>query len=203
MPDLARDEQSDEQSLVAAVRNGDKTAFEAIYRAYWPSMVRFARRIGGLSIEDAQELVQEVFLSLWRSRERWSVRDGLAQYLFGAVHNRARSPELRRHRVVSAPVADSAPTVDNSGPHRPVVRELEATIAAIIDEMPARCRDVYLLRHADGLDAHAIAAALGLSVITVNRHHARALHLLARGLAATEWADTLARVVDGSAYAHD
>jgi RNA polymerase sigma-70 factor, ECF subfamily len=198
------DPTGDEQSLIAAVRSSDKSAFEAIYRAYWPSLVRFARRIGGLSIEDAQELVQEVFLSLWRSRERWSVRDGIAQYLFGAVHNRARAPALRRRRrVVPSPVAAIGPTVDNSGPHRPVVRELESTIAAIIDAMPARCRDVYLLRHADGLDAHAIAAALGLTITTVNRHHARALHLLARGLAATEWADTLARVVDRSAYAND
>jgi RNA polymerase sigma-70 factor, ECF subfamily len=201
MSDLA----GDEQALIAAVRHGDRTAFEAIYRAYWPSLVRFARRIGGLSIEDAKELVQDVFLSVWRAHARWTVRGDLRSYLFGAVRHRARAPMLRRRRVAEPPPEDSdrGPTVDNSGPHRPVVRELEAAIAAIIDAMPERCREVYLLRHVDGLDAHDVAAALGLSLVTVNRHHARALHLLARGLAATEWADTLARVVDGSVYAHE
>jgi len=76
------------------------------------------------------------------------------------------------------------------------VRELESKVASIIAAMPTRCREVYLLHHADGLDSRAIASALGLSVITVNRHHARALHLLARGLAETEWAETLAKVLE-------
>lgn len=194
----------DEHALIALVRQGDRRAFEAIYRAYWPPLVRFARRIGGLSIEDAKELVQDVFLSVWRARERWSVRGDLGSYLFGAVRHRARASIFRRRRVANPPPADSdgEPTVDNSGPHRPVVRELEAAIAGIIDAMPERCREVYLLRHVDGLDYRDVAAALGLSLVTVNRHHARALHLLARGLAATEWADTLARVVDGSVYAN-
>jgi RNA polymerase sigma-70 factor (ECF subfamily) len=186
----------EEEALIAAVRAGDRQAFETLYRAYWPSLVKFARRIGGLAIEDAKELVQDLFLSLWRSRERWSVRDGLSSYLFGAVTNRAPELGVKRRRAIDPPLAEWEPTVDNSGPHRPVVRELEERVASIIEAMPNRCRQVYLLHHADGLDTRAIAAALGLSVITVNRHHARALHLLARGLAATEWADTLAKVLE-------
>jgi RNA polymerase sigma-70 factor (ECF subfamily) len=186
----------EEEALIAAVRAGDRQAFETLYRAYWPLLVKFARRIGGLATEDAKELVQDVFLSLWRSRERWSVRDGLSRYLYGAVSLRARELGVKRRRAIELPLADREPTVDNSGPHRPVVRELERKVASIIAAMPARCREVYLLHHADGLDSRAIASALGLSVITVNRHHARALHLLARGLAETEWADTLAKVLE-------
>ena len=186
----------EEEALIAAVRAGDRQAFETLYRAYWPLLVKFARRIGGLATEDAKELVQDVFLGLWRSRERWSVRDSLSSYLFGAVNNRAPELGVKRRRAIDPPLSEWEPTVDNSGPHRPVVHELEERVAAIIEAMPKRCRQVYLLFHADGLDTRAIAAALGLSVITVNRHHARALHLIARGLADTEWADTLAKVLD-------
>jgi RNA polymerase sigma-70 factor (ECF subfamily) len=186
----------EEEALIAAVRAGDRQAFETLYRAYWPLLVKSARRIGGLATEDAKELVQDVFLGLWRSRERWSVTHGLSRYLYGAVSLRARELGVKRRRAIDLPLADREPTVDNSGPHRPVVRELETKVASIIALMPARCREVYLLHHADGLDARAIAGALGLSVTTVNRHHARALHLLARGLADTEWADTLAKVLE-------
>jgi RNA polymerase sigma-70 factor (ECF subfamily) len=186
----------EEEALIAAVRAGDRQAFETLYRAYWPSLVKFARRIGGLAIEDAKELVQDVFLSLWRSRERWSVREGLSRYLFGAVSHRARELGVKRRRAIDPPLTNREPTVDNSGPHRPVVRELEERVASIIAAMPKRCRQVYLLHHADGLDTQAIADALGISVLTVYRHHSRALHLLARGLAATEWADTLAKVLE-------
>ena len=186
----------DEQEIIAAVRAGDRQAFETLYRAYWPPLVKFARRIGGLAIEDAKELVQDVFLSLWRSRERWSVRDGLDRYMYGAVFHRARELGLRRRRAIDPPLALKEPTVDNSGPHRPVVRELEERVAAILAALPFRCRQVYLLYHADGLDTRAVAAALGISITTANRHHARALHLLARGLAKTDWADTLAKVLE-------
>src|SRR5262249_9106195 len=117
-------------------------------------------------------------------------------YLYGAVYRRARELGVKRRRAVDPPLALREPTVDNSGPHRPVVRELEERVATIIAAMPLRCRVVYLLHHADGLDTRAIATALGISMTTVNRHHARALHLLARGLAKTEWADTLAKVLE-------
>jgi RNA polymerase sigma-70 factor, ECF subfamily len=186
----------EEEALIAAIRAGDRQAFETLYRAYWPSLVKFARRIGGLATEDAKELVQDVFLSLWRSHERWSVRNGLSRYLFGAVSLRARELGVKRRRAIDPPLGDREPTVDNSGPHRPVVRELEDRVASIIAAMPTRCREVYLLYHADGLDTHAIADALGISAVTVYRHHTRALSLLARGLAATEWADTLAKVLE-------
>jgi RNA polymerase sigma-70 factor (ECF subfamily) len=186
----------EEASLIAAVRAGDRGAFETLYRAYWPALVKFARRIGGLAIEDAKELVQDVFLSLWRSRERWTVRDGLQQYMYGAVFHRARELGARQRRAIDPPLAYREPTVDNSGPHRPVVRELEERVSAIIAAMPLRCRQIYLLYHADRLDTREIAAALGISIVTVNRHHARALRLLARGLAKTEWAETLAKVLE-------
>ena len=186
----------EEEALIAAVRAGDQQAFETLYRAYWPSLVKFARRIGGLATEDAKELVQDVFLSLWRSRERWSVRNGLSRYLFGAVNLRARELGVKRRRAIDPPLGEAEPTVDNSGPHRPVVRELEERVASIIAAMPNRMRQVYLLYHADGFDTHAIADALGISAVTVYRHHTRALSLLARGLAATEWAETLAKVLE-------
>jgi RNA polymerase sigma-70 factor (ECF subfamily) len=184
----------DEQGLIAAVRAGDRSAFETLYRAYWPPLVKYARRIGGLAIDDAKELVQDVFLSLWQSRGRWAVRDSLSRYLFGAVTNRAPELGSRRRRVIDPPEPFEEPTVDNSGEHRPVVRELERKVAAILAAMPPRCREVYLHYHADGLDTRQIAAALGLTITTVNRHHARALHLLAQGLDETEWSDTLAKV---------
>lgn len=188
--------QREDEALIAAVRAGSREAFEDLYRAYWPSLVKFARRIGGLAIEDAKELVQDFFLSLWRTRTRWSVRRGLDHYLYSSVGYRARKLGMKRRRTVDrrSPLAEL--TVDNSGPHRPVVQELGAQVDAIIAAMPTRMRQVYLLYHVDGFERHRIAAALGLTITTVNRHHARALHMIARGLAKTEWADTLAKILE-------
>jgi RNA polymerase sigma-70 factor, ECF subfamily len=186
-----------EAQLITDVHASDWTAFETIYRAYWPQLVAFARRYGARSKHDAQEIAQDVFFGIWRSRATWDVQNGLEAYLFGAVRNRVvrarrlKLPRLRR------PVRT---TVDNSGEHRPIVGELTAAIDAIVDAMPDRCRDVYRLRYTDGLNTPAIAKTLNLALATVKRHHARALHLLAQGLAATEWADVARRVLDGTTY---
>ncbi len=189
-------ELEDEPAVIAGVRAGDRAAFERVYRAFWPALVACARHSGTLSRDDAQELVQEVFLSLWRARDRLTIYQGLGRYLYGAVLNRAHRVRAARHTVVAWAFEDGAgePTVDNSGEHRPLVHELAATVDAIVRGMPRRCRDVYRLRHGAGLDAHAVAARLGISVVTVKRHHARALHLLARNLAQTDWADALGRI---------
>jgi RNA polymerase sigma-70 factor (ECF subfamily) len=189
--------QPTEAQLIAGVRAGDWGAFETIYRAYWPQLVAFARRYGARSKHDAQEIAQEVFLGVWRNRAAWDVANGLEAYLFGAVRNRVRRARLVRLTRPRLPVRT---TVDNSGEHRPIVGELTATIKQIVDRMPERCRDVYHLRYTEGLDTQTTAKTLGLAVPTVKRHHARALHLLARGLAATEWADVARRVLDGTTY---
>jgi RNA polymerase sigma-19 factor, ECF subfamily len=188
---------STEAQLIAGIQAGDLVAFETVYRTYWPQLVAFARRYGARSTHDAQEIAQEIFLGVWRNRATWNVQNGLESYLFGAVRNRVRRARVLRLPRVRRPLRT---TVDNSGEHRPIVGELTATINAIVDAMPNRCRDVYHLRYTDGLDTPAIAKTLSLAIATVKRHHARALHLLARGLAATEWADLARRVLDGTTY---
>src|SRR5262249_4872025 len=121
---------------------------------------------------------------------------GLDRYMYGSVAYRARELGLKRRREIPRPRTLKDPTVDNSGQHRPVVSELEARVEAIIARMPTRVRQVYLLYHADGFDGRTIATALGLTITTVNRHHARALQMIARDLAESEWADTLAKILE-------
>jgi RNA polymerase sigma-70 factor (ECF subfamily) len=187
-----------EAQLIAGIRAGDRTAFEIVYRTYYPQLVAFAQRHGACSKPDAKEIGQEIFLSIWRNRNTWDVRSGLEAYLFGAVRNRVR--RACRFRPPQELRATTRTSVDNSGEHRPIISELTATINAIVSDMPTRCRDIYHLHHTEGLNTRAIAKALDLAIPTVKRHHARALHLLARGLAATEWADVARRVLDGTTY---
>src|SRR5579863_9453806 len=104
----------EEEALIAAVRAGDQQAFETLYRAYWPPLVQYARRIGGLALEDAKELIQDVFLAIWRLRERWTVRDSLDQYMFGAVMRRAPALGVTRRRAIDWAIAPEELTVDNS-----------------------------------------------------------------------------------------
>lgn len=160
-------ERQAEVDLIARIRDGDRSAFETMYRGYWPALVVFAERYGALSRQEAEAAVQSIFVDLWRRRIAWRAPNGLKTYLFTAAVDRI------------GPAARWRPDAGAD--------ELTTTIAAILAVMPASCRAVYHLRHTAGLDANAVAGILDLSIVTVKRRHARALHLLARRMAATKW----------------
>src|SRR6185312_713024 len=89
----------DEQSLVAALRAGDESAFVAVVDAYGPPMRRFALgfvRAGAL----ADEVVQEAWLGALRGLDRFEGRSSLKTWLFQIVANTAKTRAVREARTV-------------------------------------------------------------------------------------------------------
>src|ERR1700691_4531022 len=102
---------TDEHDLVARIRAGDTHAYRAMFEAYYDPLCAFA----GAYVDSpptAEELVQDVFAWVWAERTRWTVRDSLKNYLFGAVRNRALNARRdgKRHDWWTARVsAEPAP----------------------------------------------------------------------------------------------
>jgi RNA polymerase sigma-70 factor (ECF subfamily) len=88
-----------EAELIARIRAGDEAACEALYLAYHQPLWRFAYGYVR-SRDDAEELVQDVFLALWRDRAGWTVRTCVRAWLYAAVRNHALN-HLRHERVVA------------------------------------------------------------------------------------------------------
>src|SRR5213594_4269648 len=80
---------AEERAWAARIRAGDLGAFEALYRGYWERLYAFAFRYLR-SKEDAEEIVQEVFLRIWRGRAHWVPAGAVRNYLYLAVRNAAR-----------------------------------------------------------------------------------------------------------------
>ena len=89
----------DESELVLRIRAGDESACEALYRAYRGPLWRFAYSYVR-SPEVAEELVQEVFLALWRNRGEAGARGCLRTWLYAAIRNQALN-HLRHERIVT------------------------------------------------------------------------------------------------------
>ena len=82
---------------VRRIRSGDVAAFEALFAVYYEPLVRFA--FGYLKGRaPAEDLVQDIFLSLWEQRSRWDVRDAVHTYLYKMTRNRSLN-WLRRQGV--------------------------------------------------------------------------------------------------------
>lgn len=69
----------DERFLVSALNMSDKDAFDHLFRRFYPMLCAYGRRY--LSLEDSEEVVQDVFYELWKSRKNLSIKTSLSSYL--------------------------------------------------------------------------------------------------------------------------
>src|SRR5690606_38349093 len=153
---------------------------ERAFRAHYAELCAFVSGVVG-SEDGAEDVVQDVFLSVWRAPDRWlAAGDALRPMLFVAVRNRALDM-LRRRRVRERYVEQVAligvPTP--VGPEEVLAhRELERAFDAAVAGLSARLREIYLLHRMEGLTYREIAEQLGISVQTVEVQMGRALKRL-------------------------
>jgi RNA polymerase sigma-70 factor (family 1) len=171
-------------SWVERIRSDDDAAFEAMYRSAYPGLCSLvARRIG--SRETAEELVQEVFLSVWTCRSTLDPTQSIMGYLYQCARNQASS--YLRHRGF---IRRSMELIRPSLPLAAASADEEwryAEIARLADEaiegLPDRCREVFLLRRRAGRSYAEIAELLEISPKTVENQMGKALKALRSTLA--------------------
>jgi RNA polymerase sigma-70 factor (family 1) len=183
--------QSDfEREWVERIQAGDPDAFAAIFRTYYDRLCGFARRYVD-SGDEAEELVEDVFVCIWQQRQTCRGCTSLKSYLYASVRNRAL--KLLRHEGIaqrtvewalreqrSLGVAAPPPSVDEEV-H---AYELARLAQHAIDRLPERSRQAFLLHRQEGLSYSEIALRMGISVKTVENHLIRAVKALREQLAA-------------------
>jgi RNA polymerase sigma-70 factor, ECF subfamily len=158
-----------EQAWVREAQGGSASAFEALFRLYWPQVFRAAY----LVVHDAaaaEDIAQEAFLAALRSLDRFDRSRPFGAWLHRIVVNRAidwaRSRQLRREAGLEETVAPDR----NAGLSDDV-------IDALADLTPEH-RGVIVLRHVLGYTPGEIAALLDLPRGTVNSRLRRGLDTL-------------------------
>ncbi|AEN72950.1 RNA polymerase, sigma-24 subunit, ECF subfamily [Rhodothermus marinus SG0.5JP17-172] len=174
---------SEQQELAARVRQGDAVAFERLFRAYYTPLVHFAVHIVG-TLPEAEEVVQRVFVNIWRNRAAWAPHVSVAAYLYGAVRNEAVKYSQRRPPAV--PLEEAAEMVcDRPHPDQQLVgNDLTELIERLIQELPEQRRLIFTLSRDHGLTYAEIAQSLGISIKTVETQMGRALRQLRERLQA-------------------
>lgn len=174
-----------------ALQRGDLAAFDALFRKHLDGVVRFARRFVG-SEARAEELAQDVFLQLYRTRHRYEPRARFKTWLFRMVNNAClsdlRSAERRRRTDPAAGGADPDAALEAVLPQTPSserdVLDAEAVdaIRAAVASLPEQQRAALLLARSEGFSYEEIAATLGCSVAAVKSLIHRATVTLAAHL---------------------
>jgi RNA polymerase sigma-70 factor (sigma-E family) len=150
-----------------------------LHRAHGLALVRLAKLLVG-DQPTAEDVVQDVFLSLYRTLPRLRDREAILPYLRTSVINRSRSTLRSRRRaalreIQHQPVAGSAESA--------VIDQADRiAVLAAVKKLPARSREVLVLRYYLDLSDREIAAALGISAGTVRSTASRAIAMLTHDL---------------------
>jgi RNA polymerase sigma-70 factor (ECF subfamily) len=172
-----------DRELLHRLRQGDRDAFDAVFRAHYPVLVGVAERIAG-DRAVGEELAQDVMLELWRRHGSLVVEESLRAYLVRAARNRALNHvRHERMKVRTAPRAAGETVTHAEAPARLAEEEIEAAVQAAVSALPGRCREVFELSRGQGLRYAEIATALGISVKTVEAQMGKALRVLRERLA--------------------
>jgi RNA polymerase sigma-70 factor, ECF subfamily len=160
-----------DEDLMVLVRDGEPRAFEVIFDRHSSAAFSLAYRMCGRRAM-AEDVVQEAFLSLWRSGARYDRRRGsVRNWVLGVVHNRAidvfRRGVVREGRNVSDEgIAERLPADEQTDME--VARRDEARhIQGALDELPAEQRKVVELAYFGGFSHTQIAEMLQLPAGTV------------------------------------
>lgn len=163
--------------LLAAITRGEETAFERLFRAWYPPLARYAIRLTG-DQDRGEDAVQEVFVALWKNRGALPAAEALSAYLHRAVRNRALNQLRGRRTEALATDGVDAPSVLPSAEVELTTSELSRVVEAALRELPPRTEEIFRLSREDGLTYPEIAATLEISVKTVETLMGRALATL-------------------------
>ncbi len=156
---------SEEMALIERCREGDLAAFEEIYRAHSGKLYSLACRMLGNPV-DAEDLLQEIFLSAHRKLEGFRGESALGTWLYRLATNQCldylRSRAAKTSQVTGA--IEDEPSLSDSGSRaiaeRTVARmDLERALA----KLPGGARAAFVLHDIQGLEHSEVASALGIA----------------------------------------
>jgi RNA polymerase sigma-70 factor (family 1) len=171
--------------VVAAIRQGDEKAFEQTFRQYYERLCHYACAM--LKDEDeAEEVVQHVFFTIWEKRTELEITLSLKSYLYRAVHNhclnRFKHATVREaHRDYSIQFISQSYDPVTEAIH---ANELEERIEKAISTLPEQCQKAFRMSRFEELKYQEIADHLGISIKTVENQIGKALKILRVELAA-------------------
>ena len=166
--------------LLTRLKNGDVLAFDRIYELYSHKLYSFVFRI--LKNEsEAADIVQEVFVKIWESRDKLGDYKLLNSYIFTIAYNFSISLIRKRissnkylERLKNSSVIVTAPAIISEIEFN----ELNVQVERLISQLPERQKQVYLLHRENGLTYSEIANQMGISKNTVENHMVKALKYL-------------------------
>lgn len=160
--------------------SNDERAIDYLFSQYYSYLCKSAFRLVPFQ-NYAEDIVQEVFYELWRKRQSLKINSSLQAYLRRATIN--KSLNFLRDRKILTNQSEEPLNTDDLTFESSVVQKLEADelkqlIDKTIDQLPNRCRIIFILNRFEELSYKEIGERLDISVKTVENQISKALRIL-------------------------
>jgi RNA polymerase sigma-70 factor (ECF subfamily) len=169
----------DDHTLITLLKEDNQLAYTEIFERYSRLLVNHAYKILG-NPDEANDIVQEIFLNIWNKRYELTITGSLSSYLYKATKNRILN-HIAHEKVVSR-YADSISDFIESdyilADSKIREQELEAIIAKEIALLPEKMREVFLLRKVEELSYDEIALQLNITDKTAKQQVYNSLKIL-------------------------
>ena len=166
-----------DKQLMTQVVTGDLNAFEMVFRDYYKPLVRYGNTFLR-DTDETEDVVQQVFVSLWEKRAQLDIHTSIRAVLYKAVQNACLN-RIKHLKVRNAYAEDRKWTLEYEETSDPLhVDELNQRIRVAIENMPEQCGRIFKMSRFEQLRYQEIADQLGLSVKTVENQMGKALKIV-------------------------
>lgn len=172
------------ENILLSLKQGDKLAFEFIYDSYVGRLFSFIN--GKIRVKEiSEEIIQEIFVSLWMNRASLEIHTSIEAYLFGAAKNQVLN-YIRKEYVRREYAAEfsrlASEQYDNSVVEQINLADLQTTIEQKVAELPDQCQAAFRMSRMEHKSIPKIAEKMNVSTRTVENYISQALRHLRSSL---------------------
>ncbi len=166
-----------DQISIDKIKSGDTASFKALFDKFSTSLLNFTLTLVK-DTQSAENIVQSVFVNIWKNRSNLDPEQNIKSYLYKAVKNQGiqhiRNQKLNFELEEAASMDLKLPGPDQTLQEK----ELEKAVNEAVNELPEGCRAVFTLNRFEGFSYRETADILGISVNTVKTQMNRAFKYL-------------------------
>lgn len=173
----------DEKETIVQLKNGNHEAFAWIYKSYWSQVYNFCR-LYITSVDDTKEVVQQVFVKVWEARALIKENENFKGFLFiitrNIIFNQSKknfNENFYKLSVLNA-FSQAPDEAQYEIEEEIATKQLSSYINLLIDKLPPRQKEVFILSRQSHLSYKEISVRLSISEKTVEHHIAKAIRFL-------------------------
>lgn len=170
-----------DEALITMLKDGAVSAFDELYNRYWEALLAKAfDRVK--SREDAQEIVQELFIKIWKHSPHIKLQYTFKTYIYAAlryeVYHFIGKHQFRKDDISLESSEYFELWAQDDEFHSIEMKELQSQVDLIVDSLPEKCKIIFKMSRNEGLSSKNIADQLNLSPRTVDTQIGKALRVL-------------------------